>query len=258
MMTADELPERFRGLYRAGDPLPTWGNPHIVNTWQWPRYRRKHFERYIRGEYLGCMEEIADDAAPTLEALPAFDHPRLKRLTDRTTERDADHWATITTAKACAGLNPDLRTTGLEFRRKIREDGVLTRREAYAFQWTLSAIRNEHRYTLVAKWRLSIYEIARLSATSFDGLLLAKWLNLWSANPDKPIPEGDDLTDEERARARGYIVTPIDVFDASTLRQIEIVHHRPDPGHASAQVRRNTRTIDANARSQSGSTQQGT
>ena len=229
MMTIDELPERFRGLYRPGDPLPTWGDPHIVNTWGWSHYRRNHFERYIRGEYLGSIDEVPDEDAPTLAPLPAFDHPNLKRHTARTTEAHANRCATVIAAKSCAGLAHHYRIDGATFRRMIQQDGLLTEEEACTFLWALSGIRKHHTYTLVAHWRLSIYELARLSATSFDGTLLAGWLNLWANNPGKPIPEGDEFTDEERARHRGYVATPIDVFDATTLRQVMIVHHEPPP-----------------------------
>ena len=79
MMTVEELPERLRALHRPGDPLPTWNDPHIVNTWGWPHYRREHFERYIRGEYLGAIDEVPD-GTPSLAPLEAFDHPNLKRI----------------------------------------------------------------------------------------------------------------------------------------------------------------------------------
>ena len=229
MMTVDELPKRFRALYRPGDPLPTWNDPHIVNTWGWPRRRREHFERYIEGEYLGSIDEVPDDDAPSLAPLEAFDHPNLKRRTSRTTEAQADRYATFWAGKSCAGLAHQYRIDGATFRRMIQRDGVLTEEEAATFRWALSGIWEHRTYTLVADWRLSIYELARLSATSFNGTLLAGWLNLWAHNPGKPIPEGDDLTNEERARHRGYIVTPIDVFDATTLRQVMIVHHEPEP-----------------------------
>ena len=60
MMTVDELPEQLRALHRPGDPLPTWHDPHEINTWGWPYHRRLHFDRYIRGEYLGGVDEIED------------------------------------------------------------------------------------------------------------------------------------------------------------------------------------------------------
>ena len=228
MMTVNELPEHLRALHRSGDPLPTWHNPHEINTWGWPHNRQIHFPRYIRGEYLGGIDEIEDDASRDLLPLERFDHPNLRRRTDRTTDEHADHWAHRVTAKACAGLRHDLRIPGTELRHAIRTGGRLTGKQRGAFRWTLSGIRPEETYTLVAKWRLSIHDLARVNVLSFDSKLgMSRWLNLWGANPDRPIPDGDDLTDEERARTRGYIVTPIEVFDAATVRQVVVLHYEP-------------------------------
>ena len=148
MMTVDELPERFRALYRPGDPLPTWNDPHIVNTWGWPHYRREHFERYIHGEYLGAIDEVPD-GTPSLAPLDAFDHPNLKRRTSRTTEAQADRYATFWAAKSCAGLAHEYRIGGATFRRMIQRDGVLSRKEAFTFRWALSGTWTHRTYTLV-------------------------------------------------------------------------------------------------------------
>ena len=228
MMTVDELPEQLRALHRPGDPLPTWHDPHEINTWGWPYHRRLHFDRYIRGEYLGGVDEIEDDAPGELLPLKRFDHPNLRRRTERTTDKRANRWAHRITAKACAGLRHDLRVPGAELRQTIRNGGQLSRKQRGAYRWTLGGIRAQELFTLVANWRLSIHDLAQVNALSFNSeLAMSVWLNLWGANPDRPIPEGDDLTEEERARTRGYIVTPIEVFDAATVRQVAVVHYEP-------------------------------
>ena len=232
MITVDELPAHLRALHRPGDPLPTWHNPHEINTWDWPYQRRLHFDRYIRGEYLGGVEEIDADTTGELLPLERFDHPNLRRLTSRTTEEQANRWARGITSKACAGLRHDLRVPGDELRHTIRNGGRLTAKQQGAYYWTLGGIREEELFTLVANWRLSIHDLARMTARSFDGKLgISRWLNLWGADPERPIPEGDDLTEEERARTRGYIVTPIEVFDATTVRQVVVVHYEPPASH---------------------------
>ena len=227
-MSLDELPQYRREVYRPGDPLPVPEYPVEINTWGWPQNRRHYFEQYLQGEYLGSIEDIPDDSSPDLLPLERFDDPRLRRQPTAATESEGIQWAMVNTAKACAGLRHDLRVPGPELRSAIRDSGRLTEKQAYAYRWTLSGIRPELRYTLVAYWGLGIYELARVSALSFSGhLRTTPWLNLWGQDPSKPIPERDGLTMEQRALARGFLATPIGVFDPETRRQIEVRHYEP-------------------------------
>ena len=89
--------------------------------------------------------------------------------------------------------------------------------------WTLGGIWAEHLHELYAKWRLSIFELARINATEFDGkLAMSAWLNLWGADPMRPLPDGDGLGRRERARQRGFVVREEKLCDARTGEPVKV------------------------------------
>ena len=187
-----------------------------------PQARLWNLRPWLYGAYLGGIDEIPDDAPRELLGLEYFEHPQLKRYTERVDEAYADKVAGFVTGKACAGLRGEYKVSGPRLRQGIRR-GRFTTVERDAWHWTLGAIRSEHLYTLVADWRLSIWELARINAREYGGKLsMSAWLNLWAANPERPIPAGDGLTDDERALACGFRLTRDGVVDARTGERMEL------------------------------------
>ena len=194
----------------------------IVDPWTWPKARRNAVWSYVLGQYLGGTDEIPDGAPRKLLPLDRFDDLRLHRLTSYVTEDEADRRAGSMTRKGCAGRRREVTSTGPELRRAIRA-GTFTGIERETFEWTLSGIWPEHRWTLVAWWRLSIYELARINAREYDGkLAISAWLNLWGADPSRPLPDGDGLCRAERARRRGFEMKADRLCDATTGEPIEL------------------------------------
>ena len=147
---------------------------------------------YLYGAYLGSTDEVPDGAPKELLPLDRFNDPRLRRLTPHMTEEEADLRAKAITRKACAGRRRDITASGPALRRAIRS-GMFTDIERATFRWTLSGIWPEHRWTLVAWWRLSIWELARIVKREYEGhLSLSPWLNLWGADPSRPILSATD------------------------------------------------------------------
>ena len=166
------------------------------------------FAFYIRGQFMGGIEDIAPGAPARLLPLERFDHPALKVRTDEVTETAADVHAHRRIANCCGGLAAEYRMSGAALRAAMRR-GTLTRREACCLDWTLSGMGSWQRHTLWSRWRMSIHDLARMVALSFAGEhTLARWLNLWGEDPTRPLPGNDGLTRYERARARGFEVDP--------------------------------------------------
>ena len=166
------------------------------------------FAYYIRGQFMGGIEDIAPGAPARLLPLERFEHPALKGRTDEVTEERADVHAERRIANSCGGLAPEYRMSGAALRTAMRR-GTLTRHEACCFDWTLSGMRSWQRHTLWSRWRMSIHDLARLVTLSFAGQhTLARWLNLWGEDPARPLPGNDGLTRYERARRRGFEVDP--------------------------------------------------
>ena len=162
------------------------------------------FEFYIRGQFFGGVEDIPEDAPKRLLALSRFDHPQLKAHTATVTEAKANQHVQRRIGKSCAGLNPHYRYTGGELREAIRR-GTLAQKESLCLNWTLSGMRSWQLHELYTRWRLSIYELARMVEQTYKGRhALSRWLNLWGETPERPLPEDDGLTRAERARGRGY------------------------------------------------------
>ena len=167
-----------------------------------------NFAFYIRGQFMGGIEDIPPGAPNRLLPLARFDHPELKRYTSEVTEERANYHAQCRINNSCAGLAHEYRMTGEALRAAIR-GASLTRHQALCLNWTLSGLRAWQTHDLWARWRLSIYELARMVETTFDGEhTLAAWLNLWGDNPGRPMPQRDGLTRFERARRRGYEIDP--------------------------------------------------
>lgn len=166
--------------------------------------RHGDFMWYALGAYLGGVEDIPRGAPPELLPLERFDHPNLHCKRAKVTEDSANAWADITIGKACAGLRRDLVCSAPELRGAIRA-GVFTDCEVDCFGWTLGGLRIYQVHELYTMWRHSMYELARAIKVTRDGNHpLSRWLNLWGANPERPLPEDDRLTEMERARHRGY------------------------------------------------------
>ena len=160
-----------------------------------------NFPFYIRGQFMGGIEDIPPGAPNRLLALARFDHPELKRYTSEVTEERANYHAQCTINNSCAGLAHEYRMTGEALRAAIR-GASLTRHQALCLNWTLSGLRAWQTHDLWGRWRLSIYELARMVETTFDGEhTLAAWLNLWGDNPGRPMPQKDGLTRFERGAA---------------------------------------------------------
>ena len=63
--------------------------------------------------------------------------------------------------------------------------------------------RSRHMSCMFNEWGLSIYALARTVALSYDGRhVLARWLNLWGADPERALPDHDGLSRDERAARR--------------------------------------------------------
>ena len=92
----------------------------IINPWTMPKARRRSFWYWATGEYLGGIDEIADDAQRELLPLECFDNEQLRQRTSLVTEEKADRWATRMTRKACAGRRPEITATGPELRVAIK------------------------------------------------------------------------------------------------------------------------------------------
>ena len=98
--------------------------------------------------------------------------------------------------------------TGPELRAGIKA-GRFTKIERATWYWTLGGIWSEHLYLLYARWRLSIFELARINAVEFDGTLaMSAWLNLWGVDPKEAAagrrragPQGKGA--KERIRGSG-------------------------------------------------------
>ena len=194
----------------------------IVDPWTMPEARRRSFWHWATGEYLGDIDEIADDAQRELLPLECFDNEQLRQRTSLVTEEEADRWATRMTRKACAGRHPEVTATGPQVRAGIKA-GKFTEMERGTWYWTLGGIWAEHLYLLYARWRLSIFELARINAVEFDGTLaMSAWLNLWGADPSRPLPDGDGLNRRERARQRGFVVREERLCDARTGQPVEV------------------------------------
>ena len=195
----------------------------IVNPWTMPRARRDVFWAWATGEYLGGLDEIADDAPRVLLPLDRFDHERLRQRTRFVTEEQAVRFANRVTRKTCAGRQPEFTATGPALRAAIMR-GRFTPIERATWYWVLGGIWSEHLYQLYSKWGLSIFELARINAAEFDGTLaMSAWLNLWGANPTRPLPDGaDGLNRKARACARGFVVRDAQLCDARTGEQVEV------------------------------------
>ena len=162
------------------------------------------FEFFRRGQFFGGVEDIAEDAGTELLPLTRFDREHLRRTRGRRSEKEAEAALARRIGKSCAGLAPEYRCSAAELRAAIRE-GTLDERQQRCFDWTLSGMRSFEIHELYNKWELSIWEIARTIARTYGGRhTLSRWLNLWGANPSRPLPDHDELTREERARERGY------------------------------------------------------
>ena len=196
----------------------------VVDPWTMPEARARRFWPWATGSYLGGIDEIPDVAPRELLVLESFEDERLKVRTTQVSEEQADRHAGRTTRKACAGRKAETTCTGPELRRAIAR-GRLSDVERATWRWTLSGIRSEHLYQLYARWRLSIYELARINALEFDGkLAMSAWLNLWGSDPSRPLPEGyDGMNVEERARKRGFLVRDGTLRDVETNERIGVV-----------------------------------
>ena len=162
------------------------------------------FLHYTLGEFFGGVEEIPWEAPQQLLPLERFDHPTLHHKRSCISEEAANAWAEIHIGKACAGLRRELVCTAVEIRGAIHT-AKFTAREADCFAWTLGGLRGFRVHELYAKWRHSMYELARAVTVLWNGNHpLSRWLNLWGDNPHRPLPEPDGLTPMERARHRGY------------------------------------------------------
>jgi hypothetical protein len=180
------------------------------------------FWSYVLGQYLGGIDEIHDDAPRELLPLDHFDDDRLKRHTTLVTEEEADLRAASMTRETRAGLKPAFGCTGRQLRRAIRL-GALAPTERGIWKSTLGGICLAHRWVLYARWRLSIYELARITAVEFNGeSTLSVWLNLWAENASRPLPDGDGLSREDRARRRGFAMKGDHLYDATTGEPIEL------------------------------------
>ena len=194
----------------------------LVDPWTWPRARRAVFWSYVLGQYLGSIDEIRDDAPRELLPIDHFDDDRLKRHTALVTEEEADWRAASMAPKTRAGLEPAFGCTGPQLRRAIRL-GAFAPTERGIWKSTLGGICLAHRWLLYARWRLSIYELARITAAEFNGeSTLSAWLNLWAENSSRPLPDGDGINREVRARKRGFAMNGERLYDATTGEPIEL------------------------------------
>lgn len=160
------------------------------------------YARFIRGTFFGGVEDIEEGASQTLLALERFDHEALRRTPPGLDEGSALANAERRIAKSCAGLAPAYRMTAGALRAKIA-GGALDRRTRTCFDWVLAGMRADEIHELHNAWGLSIHALARTVARSYRGRhALARWLNLWGADPSRPLPVDDGLSRAERARRR--------------------------------------------------------
>ena len=157
---------------------------------------------FIRGEFFGGVEDIEDGASRTLLALERFERPSLQRTPRGLDERAANANAALRIGKSCAGLARAYRIDAPELRGRIAR-GELDRRTRTCFDWVLSGMRGCEIHELYNAWGLSIHALARTVARSYGGRhALARWLNLWGADPSRALPEHDGRSRRERARER--------------------------------------------------------
>ena len=157
---------------------------------------------YIRGQFFGGVEDIAEGASRELLELERFEQERLRRTPSGLNDAQAERHAGIRIAKSCAGLTHEYRMTGPELRTALHR-GILDARGRLCFDWVLSGMRSFETHELYNEWGLSIYALARTVALSYDGRhVLARWLNLWGADPERALPDHDGLSRDERAARR--------------------------------------------------------
>ena len=96
--------------------------------------------------------------------LAPFDHPELKRCTSEVTEERANYHAQCRINNSCSGLAHEYRMTGEALRAAIHA-ASLTHHQALCLNWTMSGLRAWQTHGLWARWRLSIYQLARMSGS---------------------------------------------------------------------------------------------
>ena len=127
-----------------------------------------NFAFYIRGQFMGGIEDIPPGAPNRLLPLAPFDHPELKRCTSEVTEERANYHAQCRINNSCSGLAHEYRMTGEALRAAIHA-ASLTHHQALCLNWTMSGLRAWQTHGLWARWRLSIYQLARMSGSPTCG-----------------------------------------------------------------------------------------